>query len=73
MNGTVACGTLCAIAGQGACLVFLATVQALHAHNTIVATHVTGAVLLTFYLGADSKSLISWHGNLQGWDFSDFL
>ena len=54
-------------------MIFLATMQALHAHNTIVATHVTGALLLTFYLGADSKTLISWHGNLQGWDFSDFL
>lgn len=67
------CASLCAAAGQGACLIFLATVQALHSHNTVVATHVTNTVLFVFYLGADSKTLINWHGNLEGWTFSTFL
>ena len=51
--------TLCAVAGQGACLIFLATLQAILQTNTIVAGHVTCTVLLVYFFGAYSLTLIA--------------
>lgn len=38
-----------------------------------MASAVVGTVLLTFYLAADSRCLINFHGHLDGWTFDSFL
>ena len=47
-------GTICALSGQGACMVLLACLQALMNLQTIQASHVISTCLFSYYLGADS-------------------
>lgn len=70
VNDYVLVSLICGIAGQAACLIFLATSQALLSHSTVVASAVIGTVLFTFYLGADSRSEVT---SEDGWTFEGYM
>jgi hypothetical protein len=53
-NSTLVLGTICALAGQGSCLVLFSCLQALMNLQTIQASHVISCCLISYYLGADS-------------------
>jgi len=61
-NGYLTACCIGGIAGQGACLIFLATTQALLTHSTVIASALVSMVLLVFYLGSDSRTFIGFRG-----------
>ena len=56
--------TLCLVAGQSACLVFLSIMQALLHHSTVIASALISTVLLIFYQGSDSRCMINFQGGV---------
>jgi hypothetical protein len=42
-------------------------------HSTVIAQAVVATVLFTFYLGGDSRTMISFEGQLQEWSFSNYV
>lgn len=71
-NGHFVCVAICGTAGQAACLIFLATTQALLHHSTAIATAVINTSLLVFYLGADSHAIINYKDPIDDWSFTSF-
>jgi len=71
-NPTWVLGTICAVAGQGSCLVLFACLQALMNMQTIQSSHVISTCLMAYYLGADSFIVSVKDGLFDATTFTDF-
>lgn len=65
-------GTICALSGQGACMILLASLQALMNMMTIQASHVVSTCLVAYYLGADSFIISVKDGLFDETSFTNF-
>ena len=66
-------GSICVISGQGSCLIFFSSMQALMNMQTIQASHVISTCLVSYYLGADSYIMSIKDGLLADTKFTDFM
>lgn len=65
-------GSICAMTGQGACMVLLACLQALMNTQTIQASHVISTCMVAYFLGADSFIMSVKEGLFASASFTNF-
>ena len=66
-------GTICAVAGQGSCLVLYSCLQALMNLQTIQSTHVIATCCISYYLGADNFIVAIKTGLFLETTFTDYV